>query len=515
MRFTGPLILGFSLLFVHRAAGQDPPAPQPVQPAASRVTLRLSLRQCLHLALNHNVDIEVSRYQPWIDDQNVLSALGAFDHVLYSTATNGENVSKSSNPFDTEDIDSDRFSSAVGVRRVLPFGMAYDLSFRTDRTASNAFFSSAINPTYNESLALSLTMPLLRGRGEVGQYTGVILARLGRQAAIDRLEKAIVDQVVAVHQSYWDLVLARETLEVKRQAEKVAERLLEENQKKFEKGVLARVDVTEAEAGVASQREGILTAENAMQAAMDRLKRLIDPSMLREAVQIMPADAPRSVVRPVDARSLLEGAWATARSKRPEYREFGSLMQSQEQSLRKAENDLLPKLDVTATGALTGLDDTFSGANRELRSSDFHDWSIGLAFEWPIERRTAQAAINRAELEKRRLTLQKRALEDQILVELRTAVRDMQTAEKRIEATRRARQLTQERFEGEINRREAGLRTTFHVLDAEERLTESRTNEIKAYIDYELAEMALERGTGTLLERHGILIQENILPRLK
>src|SRR5687768_11472637 len=53
--------------------------------------LRLSLRECIHLALNHNLDIEISRYQPWIDDQSIRSAFGAFDHFFYADASAGRN----------------------------------------------------------------------------------------------------------------------------------------------------------------------------------------------------------------------------------------------------------------------------------------------------------------------------------------------------------------------------------------------------------------------------------------
>ena len=41
-----------------------------------RRVLPLSSREAVSLSLNHNLDIEVSRYQPWIEEQNVYSALG-------------------------------------------------------------------------------------------------------------------------------------------------------------------------------------------------------------------------------------------------------------------------------------------------------------------------------------------------------------------------------------------------------------------------------------------------------
>ncbi len=509
MRFA-PATLALALLALFGpASAQEGPAPR-----RAPETVRLTLRQCLHLALDHNVDVEISRYQPWIEDQNVLSSLGAFDHVIYAQPTVSESVTSSGTALaGAPEPETDSFTQRTGLRRTLPFGLNYDLSFSFTRSKSNSSFAT-INPSWSESLNLAVTMPLLRGRGEDSVYSGVVVAQNSRRIAVDRFEKSLADQVEAVVRAYWDLVFARETLEVKRQSEKVAERLLEENQKKFEKGVLARVDVTEAEAGVATQREGILTADNAVAAAMDRLKRLVDPSLLRQDVLVVPADAPRPFERELDERAALDAAVLAAFAHRPEWREFGPSIDSQELALRKSRRDLLPRLDLTATGALTGLDDSFGASNKDVRSRDFHDWSLGIVFEWPFENRAARGALQRAELERRRLDLQKRSLEDQILVEVRAAVRDIKTTEKRIEATRRARVLAQERFEGEMNRREAGLRTTFHVLDSEERLTEAKTNELKALIDYGIAQMMLQKSSGTLLEQNGVLVQENLTPRL-
>ncbi|MBI2931142.1 MAG: TolC family protein [Planctomycetes bacterium] len=477
--------------------------------------MRLSLRQCLHLALEHNIDLEIARYQPWIEEQNILSAQGAFDHTLYWSASGGESVRKSTNPFDPADIDVHSATSTAGVRRLLPFGLSYDLYFRTDRLNTNQFFASAIQPQWDESLALSLTLPALKGRGEDAQYSAVVIARHTRQAAVERFEKTLIDQLAAVQQAYWDLVFARENLELRRQSEKVAEQLLKENRTKFERGVLARVDVTEAEAGLAAQQESIITAENAVQNAADRLKQMIDPDLLKREAPLVPSDAPRPFDRELDERKTLETSVAEALVERPDYRELASQIAAQDQSILKAANDLLPKFDLVGTGTLSGLDDSFVDANDELRTLDSNGWTIGFSFEWPLEGRAAKGALRRAELERRRLDLQRRSLEDAILMEIRTAVREIKTTEKRIEASRRARALAQERFEGEMSRREAGLRTTFHVLEAERSLTQERTNQLKAVIDYNVALMNLEKATGTLPQRYGIVVEDSLTPRLK
>jgi outer membrane protein TolC len=506
MRF-GMVVLAL-IPAVAPAMSQETPTP----PRRQR-EIKLSLRECIHLALERNRDIEIARYQPRIEDGNVLAALGPFDRVSYVSASGGKSVTKPTNPFDIANIETDTFTSSAGLKEMLPVGVSWDLSFQASRTETNSFLFSAINPFWQESLRLSLTVPVLKGRGEDARYAGVLVAMSIRRAALDRFEKTLSDEVAAVQWAYWDLVFARELLEVRRQSEKVAQLLLEENRGKFEKGVLMRVDVTEAEAALAAQREGILTAENGVLAAADRLKRLIDPALLREEVVLVPTDEPPPFERSIDENAALAQAVAQGIEKRAEFRELAGQIAAQEQTLRKARNDLLPKLDLIASGALTGLEDSFGRASHDLWSREFHEWTVGVSFELPFEGRAARGALDRAELERRRLDLQRTSLEDQLLMEARAAVRDIKTAEKRIEATRRARELAQERFDGESSRRDAGLRTTFHVLDAEERLTEAKSNEVRARIDYALAEMSLRQASGTLLEHWGVTAAESLAPR--
>jgi outer membrane protein TolC len=203
-----------------------------------------------------------------------------------------------------------------------------------------------------------------------------------------------------------------------------------------------------------------------------------------------------------------------ALQRRPEARQLRTQLLSQDAELLRARNDLLPKLDLVGNAALNGTEGTFRASNRDVRGGDFYNWSVLLSFELPLERSSAEGALRRAELEKKKFLLQVRNLENQILVEVRDAVRSIKTDEKRIEATRRARILAQEQLDGEISRNEHGLSTTFRVLDVQKELVQAKTNELKALIDYNLAWHTLHKSTGSLLDKNGIVLKENLQPRV-
>jgi outer membrane protein TolC len=475
--------------------------------------VRLSLRECIHLALNHNLDVEISRYQPWIDDQSVQSAFGSFDYVFYADGSGGRNrLAATTLLAGAPEIDSESALLKTGMRRTLPIGALVDLSLSFDRQKTNSSFA-ILNPIWQESLGLSLTVPVLKGAGDAANLTPILLARNARRLSVDQFEKLLGDTVFSVQEAYWGLVSAIEQKRFRDQALEVARKLLEDNKRRFDRGVLAKVDVTQAESGVASQIEGILTAENAVQDAMDRLKRLVDPALLREEVSILPVDAPPAPEGDLDERAAIERGLREAIEKRPEYRQIFVQIDSQDRTIEKARNDALPRLNAIASGSFTGIEDGFSGAADELRSADTYAWTVGISVEIPLENRTAAGAVRKGELERRRLLLQRRNLEDQILVEVRESVREIKTSEKRIDATRQAALLAREQFEGEENRRDQGLRTTFHVLDARSKLTEALTNEVRARIDHATAWARHRRATGLLLAHHGILVESNLAPR--
>jgi outer membrane protein TolC len=236
--------------------------------------------------------------------------------------------------------------------------------------------------------------------------------------------------------------------------------------------------------------------------------------MLREEVALVPVDRPKALEVPINERAAVEQGMEEALVRRPEVAQIRRQLVSQDAVIARASNDLLPRLDLTGRASVSGTDGDFSGAASEAGSGDTRDLTAGVIFEVPLERSAARGAHTRATLEKRRLQLQEKNVQNQVLVEIREAVRGIKTNELRIEATRRTRILAQEQLDGELTRREQGLSTTFRVLDVQEDLILAQTNELKAKLDYHLARHRLRQVTGSLLADFGVLLKENLQPRV-
>jgi outer membrane protein TolC len=98
--------------------------------------------------------------------------------------------------------------------------------------------------------------------------------------------------------------------------------------------------------------------------------------------------------------------------------------------------------------------------------------------------------------------------EKQVVLEIRNAVRSLDTTYKQVNAFRVARELAEKKLAAEEERLRVGLSTNYLVLQYQRDLTSSRVSELNAIINYNLAQVALDRSTGTILEKRNIKIDD-------
>ena len=105
-------------------------------------------------------------------------------------------------------------------------------------------------------------------------------------------------------------------------------------------------------------------------------------------------------------------------------------------------------------------------------------------------------------------------MEEEIVREVRGAVRDVLTHAQRVRPSRVSSQLAQEQLEAEEKKLQVGLSTVFTVLEFQEDLSVERSKEINALTDYLQALIHLEAVKNTLLSSFNITLQPDG-PRLE
>ena len=92
-------------------------------------------------------------------------------------------------------------------------------------------------------------------------------------------------------------------------------------------------------------------------------------------------------------------------------------------------------------------------------------------------------------------------MELSVVREVRDAALRLEQNRQRIETARLGRELAEQRLDAEQKRFEVGMSTSFLVIQAQRDLSIARDNELRSYLDYQLAAVTFERvqRTGTAL----------------
>jgi outer membrane protein TolC len=393
-----------------------------------------------------------------------------------------------------------------------------------------------------------LSAPLLRGAWWGGAWTQVKLTGLESEIALEQFRRNLMDLVggppgvpldvnESIEASYWTLAARKQELEVANKSLETARVLLDQTRAQYEVGVVSRVEVTEAEAGVADREFRKITAENLYRRAQDNLvDRVYGPRLSPTSrIEIDPTDRPENYVTfALDP----EASTARALERRPELTIARQQVEQSDIQLKFAQNSRLPQLDLVGsygTYGLSGNDpncpftqiDPVTGGclitptqPRNI-GTDFHDnqkfyfdgndnrvWTAGAVASIPIPNRAGRANVAASELAQRRAVTQVRRVEQDIVKDVRDAVRNLASALEGVQAAERAVAASEEQLRAERIRLEHGESTPFDVLQREENLVTAESQRIAALRVYHGSVTALDRAQGTLLEDRSIVLED-------
>jgi outer membrane protein TolC len=213
-----------------------------------------------------------------------------------------------------------------------------------------------------------------------------------------------------------------------------------------------------------------------------------------------PSDQPQLAPRDIDVEAAVKSALAN----RTDVQQLKKQMDSTDISLKYAQNQKLPGVDLQARYGVTGVGGTlnrydptgispdvigtsvrgFGDVVRDVFGNNFRTWSVALNVSYPIGTSQADAAFAQGKLQRRQEDNQLTNLEMTVTTAVREAARNVNTDLKRVEATRKAREFAQQRLDAENKRFTVGLSTTFELFQAQRDLARAQQNELRATISY-------------------------------
>jgi outer membrane protein TolC len=123
----------------------------------------------------------------------------------------------------------------------------------------------------------------------------------------------------------------------------------------------------------------------------------------------------------------------------------------------------------------------------QLFSRDFPTWTAGVSISYPIGRSTEEANYAQAQLQAKQAEERLKSAEARAIQQVRDAAWKIDMNAKRIDTTRAARELAEQRLDAERKRFDVGMSTSFLVIQAQRDLSQAKTSELAALLDYDLA----------------------------
>ena len=498
-------------------SGQTPPAqnPPPATPVPAMPPVHespiaggmpLSIDDAVKLALENNLGIQQEKLNPQIQAYGVARALGVFTPALFSTF-NRRNSTAPPTDFLSQGVAAASTSSlgtTAGVQQQTKwYGASYSLAWDGSRFTSNAP-RTVFSPQLGSDINAAYTQPLLRNFRIDAFREQLLLSRNTQQVADIQLQERITQTSRNVRAAYYNLVGAISGLEVAQQSLDLARQSLHDNQRRVEVGTMAPIDIVAAEAEVASNEENVIVAQAQIQSAEDQLRALVmNPSQPGFwTTTFRPTEQPALAPRAID----VDAAIANALANRTDIQQLKKQIEATDVSLKFAANQRLPGVDVTARYGVTGVAGSlydwntpvagqppvatfiaarsFMDALRDVFGNNYRTWSVAVNVSYPIGTSIAEAAYAQGKIQREQENTQLENLKLQVATAVREAGRGVNTNLKRVEATRRARELAEKRLEAEQKRFTVGLSTTFELFQAQRDLSRARQAELTATIDY-------------------------------
>lgn len=496
------IVSGFGLSPVHaQTTAATPPAQGPVR--------RMSIDDAVATAIEQNLDLQVQRYNPQLQDLSITQFKAAYTPNFVSTVSTADSTQPSTNILSggtASGITSGQSLFNFGVSSLASwYGGSYDVRWNNGRTTTNNQFST-FNPQLNSSVSATYTQPLLRNFRIDGARQQLLVSQKNKEISDVQLQQSISVTVRNVRNAYYDLMYAIGNLAVQRQSLELAQQSLKDNRARVEIGTMAPLDIVQAEAEVATREESVILAEAAIERAQDTLRALVfNPSQGDFwAARIEPTDPVSFQPTAVD----VDGAVKNALGQRTDVVAARKNLEINDVNIRYYRNQSLPDLNASvnynarATGGLqvsrardpiTGLPtgDIISSVEQSYFSTlgktvagDFPGWSLQVDIAYPIGKSTQEAQLARARLQNTQAERQVQSLELQVATQVREYGRQVQTNAKRVDATRSSRVLAERRLEAEEKKYQAGMTSSFFVLQAQRDLNVARNSELLALVEY-------------------------------
>jgi outer membrane protein len=438
----------------------------------------------------------------------------------------------------------------------------YDLGGRVSLAFNNSYLNenspiNFINPSNSVSLQLSIQQNLLQGFGRALNNRNITVAKANLHISDLTFQTQVIGAVVNVLNLYYGLVADYQDIKAKQSAFDVAQRFYEDNKKQVQIGTMAPLDVTTAEAQVATSQKDLVISQTTLQQGQVSLKNVLSRNGLADPllkdVEIIPLD--RIDVPQKDDIPPMKDLIATAMANRPDLEMDRLNIINANISALGTKNGVLPQAGVIVGATNNGTSGTsrivplrgasglippggslppgifpcpagigspgqlcgsppeaivggVSNALGQMIRRNYPTERVAGFFDPTLHNQVAQADYGIEQLQLRTTELRNHRTVNQVAVDVSNQSIGLQQARARYQAAVRNRVLQQQLLDAEQKKFALGASTSFLVVQQQRDLATAQSTEVASLVAYSNARISLDQTLGTVLKTNHISVEE-------
>lgn len=373
------------------------------------------------------------------------------------------------------------YSAAKGAR-----GISISLSHDSGR-------GGYADPQYNQQLniwtkgignshsnSITASLPIFTGgelQGQIGQ------AKANYRSMLSAEEQAYNEMKETATTGYFNMLNATNMKALRQESVDRLQAHLDNVIAQYNVGIVARADVLRSEVELANAQQNYITASNEYDVAEATLNNIIGTPLgttllLKDRLQYEPYE------------NDMAYCLAYSEQHRPELKQAEYAIDSAEAALVVARSGHMPKVYANASN-------NWGGNGSDWPGDDDENWSVGVTASMNVfDSGVTWSKIHAAQENLAKAKESQRQIKDNVELEVRTDYLSMREAEKRITTAQVAVASAEEDYHIAVVRYQAGVGTNIDVMDAQEALTQAKTNYYQALYNYNTSKAALNTSMG-------------------
>lgn len=376
------------------------------------------------------------------------------------------------------------YSAAKGAR-----GISISLSHDSGRGGYADYAMRSVNggtPIWTKSIgnshsnSITASLPIFTGgelQGQIGQ------AKANYRSMLSAEEQAYNEMKETATTGYFNMLNATNMKALRQESVDRLQAHLDNVIAQYNVGIVARADVLRSEVELANAQQNYITASNQYDVAEATLNNIIGTPLgttllLKDRLQYEPYE------------NDMAYCLAYSEQHRPELKQAEYAVDSAEAALVVARSGHMPKVYANASN-------NWGGNGSDWPGDDDENWSVGVTASMNVfDSGVTWSKIHAAQENLAKAKESQRQIKDNVELEVRTDYLNLREAEKRITTTQVAVASAEEDYHIAVVRYQAGVGTNIDVMDAQEALTQAKTNYYQALYNYNTSKAALNTSMG-------------------